>query len=166
MGRVRQSYLLVRPWQRKDPCRWCFLWHTVAPHLEWESTCVYRRSVLERNYVAQRFPSPSDQIRISNMKAPPTLTVAESMLAIARASGRISCYDVIRRSGRRASPPNLNPPIFYFTWFRAKPPNLNTANISGYTVFSFVPFMWIGFPIIKFTHKINKQELIFLNVTL
>ena len=31
-------------------------------------------------------------------------------------------------------PPNLNPPIMLKTSFGAKPPNLMTANISGYTV--------------------------------
>ena len=31
-------------------------------------------------------------------------------------------------------PPNLNPPIFLQWRFRAQPPNLIPANISGYTV--------------------------------
>ena len=35
----------------------------------------------------------------------------------------------------RTIPPNLNPPIVLKTLFGAKPPNLMTANISGYTVF-------------------------------
>ena len=34
----------------------------------------------------------------------------------------------------KAPPPNLNPPIFVFRPLGTKPPNLMTANISGYTV--------------------------------
>ena len=37
-----------------------------------------------------------------------------------------------------APPPNLNPPIFLFRPLGTKPPNLMTANISGYTVFAIV----------------------------
>ena len=36
--------------------------------------------------------------------------------------------------GYRTIPPNLNPQIVLKTSFGGKPPNLMTANVSGYTV--------------------------------
>ena len=37
----------------------------------------------------------------------------------------------------KVPPPNLNFDNIFYTWFGAKPPNLKTANISGYMVILF-----------------------------